>query len=82
MLLIGVRRINLRGGGLGKEASRQRGWNCFIRRRGVMEVEKVVEIVGRSRIGKTEIPETKDSLDRFHDAAKIVFQVADVPGFG
>ena len=47
-----------------------------------MEVEKVVEIVSRSCVGKTQIAEAKDTLDSFHDAAKIVFQVADIPSLG
>src|SRR5579863_643781 len=80
--LIRVRRIYLSRGRLGKESSRQRSLNCSERCWGMMEVEKVVHIVGRSRIGKAEAAEAKDTFDRLHDAAKIVFQVADVPHLG
>ncbi len=78
--LVAIRCVHLRCRSLGEEGSRQRSRNGFVRRWGLTEVEEVVEIVGSARIGKPEIAETKDTLDRLQDAPEIVFQVADVPG--
>src|ERR1700723_3893102 len=80
--LVGVRRRYLRGCRLGEKGSLQRGGNRFVRRCRMMEIKEVMEIVGRSRVGKAEIAEAKDSLDSLQDAAKIVFQVADIANLG
>jgi hypothetical protein len=80
--LIRIWRFNLRGGSLGEEASLQRSWNCFVCRCSVMEIKKVMKIIRRSRVGKPEATEAKGTLDRLHDAAEIIFQVADVADLG
>src|SRR6516164_2051866 len=79
--LVSIWRVYLAGGRLGEERSGERSWNRSVDCGCVTEVEKVVEIVRCARIGETQTAETEDTLDRFHDAAKVVVAVAYVADF-